>query len=391
MDKGQINGEGISMRPLRISHFVHCILWRCLGCAGSVRERSFGGGMLKKGLLPFVATLLISGCPANSRTVAPLYEAGVWQGFRTAAVSFTFDDDCPNQFSIAVPMFNEFGYHLTLFTVTGSNWRWPADWTKLRSAAANGHEVASHTVTHAALGGMSDSLQTMELGYSQEEINAHIPGRQCVTLAYPFCVSGNRSIVAQYYIAARICSGSIEPSTPPDFMNISSVTCGTEGPVKSTQDFINTAGSAVDSGGWCVLMLHGLDNDGSWSPFSSDTLRKCLEYLRANQNKFWVTTFGCVVRYIKERNSVSVLEKAVTDTSVTALVADTLDNAVFNVPITLRRRLPDGWIFATVAQNRLSVSSRLVKIDNVSYVQFDVVPDGGDVVITKNNSTDQTH
>jgi peptidoglycan/xylan/chitin deacetylase (PgdA/CDA1 family) len=357
-------------------------------CAGCVHWRSFGGGIMKRRLFPFVAALLISGCPANSRAVAPLYEVGAWQGFRSAAVSFTFDDGCPNQFSIAVPMFNEFGFPLTLFTVTDSHWRWPVEWTRLRNAAANGHEVASHTVTHANFSGLSDSLQTIEFRYSQEEINTHIPGRQCITLAYPFCVPGNRAVVAQYYIAARICSGLIESSTPSDFMNISSITCGTEGPVKTAQDFVNTVGPAVDSKGWCVLMLHGLDNDGSWSPFSSDALRKCLEYLRANPDKFWVSTFGSVVRYIEERNSVSVSEKAVTATGLTVLVTDTLDNAVFNVPITLRRRLPDGWMFATVTQNRSPAPSRLVRIDDVSYVQFDVVPDGGDVVIEKRNSAE---
>ena len=284
-------------------------------------------------------------------------------------------------------MFNEFGFQLTLFTVTGSKWVWPADWIKLQSAAANGHEVASHTVTHTKFSELSNSQQAIEIGDSQKEINAHIPGRQCITMAYPFCVTGNGSIVAQHYIAARICSGSIEPSTPSDFMNISSITCGTEGPVKNTQDFINTVGPAVDSKGWCVLMLHGIDHDGGWSPFPSDTLRKCLEYLHSNPEKFWVSTFGNEVRYIKERNSVSVSEKAVTNTRLTVLVTDTLPDSIYSYPITLRRKLPNGWIFATVAQNRLPVDSKIVKLDGVQYVQFDAVPDGGDVVITKRNHT----
>lgn len=213
--------------------------------------------MIKRSLFPFIMALLILGSSVKSQTIAPPYAVGTWRGFRTAAVSFTFDDGCPNQFSIAIPMFNEFGFKLTLFTVTGSKWVWPANWTKLQSAAANGYEVASHTITHTTFGGMSDSLQTMELRDSQEEINAHIPGNQCITMAYPFCVSGNGSIVAQYYIAARICSGKIESSTPSDFMNISSINCGSEGPVRTTQDFISKFRSAVDSKGWCVLMLHG--------------------------------------------------------------------------------------------------------------------------------------
>lgn len=348
--------------------------------------------MIKKSLFLFIIGLLIAGSSVNSQTIAPAYTVATWRGFRSAAVSFTFDDNCPNQFSIAIPMFNKFGFQLTVFAVTGSKWVWPVDWNKLQIAAANGHEVASHTITHTSLNGMSDSLQTMELRDSQEEINAHIPGHRCITMAYPFCVSGKRSIVGQYYIAARICSGLIESSTPLDFMNISAITCGTEGPVNSTQNFIKMVESAVHSKGWCVLMLHGLDNDGSWSPFSSDTLRKCLDYLHSNPDQFWVTTFGNEVRYIKERNSLSISEKTVTNTQLTVLVSDTLDHYIFNVPITLRRKLPAGWISVTVAQNRLPVESKIVKIDNVNYVQFEVVPDGGEVIITKRNSTDvQAH
>src|SRR4030043_1194107 len=43
-----------------------------------------------------------------AQTVAPPYEVGTWQGFRSAAISYTFDDGCSNQFTIAIPMFNEF-------------------------------------------------------------------------------------------------------------------------------------------------------------------------------------------------------------------------------------------------------------------------------------------
>jgi hypothetical protein len=342
--------------------------------------------MIKKSTFLFIMGLLISGCSVNSLTMAPSYTVGTWRGFRTAAVSFTFDDGCPNQFSIAIPMFNEFGFKLTLFTVTGSNWVWPADWSKLRSAAANGHEIASHTVTHTNFSGMSNSLQTMELRHSQEEINALIPGHQCITMAYPFCASGNASLVGKYYIAARICSGTIELATPPDFMNISSITCGTEGPVKTTQNFISTFRSALDSKGWCVFMLHGVDNDGGWSSVDSSILKETLKYLSAQTSDYWVATFGDVVRYIKERDNASITEISAQDTSITFQVTDTLPDSIYAYPISLRRVLPHGWSSATVMQNHLPVESQILEIDAVKYIQFDLAPDCGNVVITKKNS-----
>jgi peptidoglycan/xylan/chitin deacetylase (PgdA/CDA1 family) len=334
-----------------------------------------------------VAAALVAVHGGRSQTVAPPYEVGTWLGFRTAAVSFTFDDGCPNQFTTVIPMFNEFNFKMTLFTVTGPNFQFPPDWTRLRNAAAQGHEVASHTVTHTTFSGMSDSLQNQELKASRNAIESQVTGSKCVTLAYPYCVSAKKSISTQYYIAARICSGSIMPRTPGDFMNISSIICGDQGSVRTSPNFITLTGNAVKSKGWCVFLIHGVDDDGGWSSVSSTALRETLEYLKTNTNDYWVATFGDVARYIRERNAVSVVESSVQDDRITVQVTDTLDNAVFNLPVTLRRPLPEGWPSAVVEQNSRRVNARIVEMDTVRYVQFDVVPDSGDVAILKSNST----
>ncbi|MBN1560281.1 polysaccharide deacetylase family protein [candidate division KSB1 bacterium] len=335
-----------------------------------------------------VILLAALGCSrfGRAQTVDSPYEIGVWRGFRTAAVSFTFDDGTANQFSKAVPLFNEFGFNLTLFTVTRSIEYGLPNWDVLQNTAAQGHEIAAHTLTHTSFAGMSDSLQTLELRDCQSDIDSHISGQKCVTMAYAFCVTGNKSLCAQYYIAARICSGVIEPRTPRDFMAISSIICGTEGSVKTADHFISRFTSTVKSGGWCVLLLHGVDDDGGWSPVPSSTLRETLEYLHANPNDYWIETFGNVARYIKERDAASVAEIAATDTDITVRVTDGLDDAIYNYPVTLRRPLPDGWASATVEQNGQPVAVQVAEGDSVSFIMFDALPDAGDVILTKNGS-----
>ncbi len=343
--------------------------------------------MKKAGKILIWFAFLIAGYAADAQTIAPSYEVGTWQRFRTAAMSFTFDDGSPNQFSIVLPLFNEFGFNFTSFTVTGSSWGWPRNWTTLQNAALLGHEIASHTVSHTSLSGMSTTQQTTELQDSQNDINAHILGQKCITMAYPYCAAGTNSLCAQYYVAARICSNVIEPRTPADFMNISSIICGDQGSVKTSQDFINRANSAVSSKGWCVFLIHGIDGDGGWSSLSSTVLRETLEYLNANQNTIWVATFGNVACYIKERNTVSVTESSVQDSTIIVQVSDTLDNAIFNYPITIRRPLPQGWLGATVAQNSRPVTMQIIAKNEIQYLQFDAVPDSGDVVISRSNTT----
>jgi oligosaccharide reducing-end xylanase len=335
------------------------------------------------------AILMLPGTIDYAQTIDPSYEVGTWQGFRSAAVTYTFDDNCPNQLPIAVPMFNEFDFKLTLFTVTNTGWGWQANWNGLQNAANQGHEIASHTVTHASFAGMADSVQLNELKNSQDVINEHITGKKCVTIAYPFCVTGNNSLVGQYYLAARGCSGSIENRTPTNFMNISSIVCGSQGPVQTSVDFKTRVDNAASTKGWVVYLFHGInDNEpGAYSPIAADTIRASLEYLAANPDKFWVATFGSAAKYIRERNAASISEISINEDSITVVVTDTLDNSYYDCSITIRRLLPQGWVNADVMQNGVPVTSRVVEINSIKYVMFDVLPDNGDVLLIKSNST----
>ncbi len=96
----------------------------------------------------FGIALITTGISCYSQTLDFPYEVGTWHGFRQTAINYTFDDGTSNQFAKAIPMFNEFDFDLTLFTVTS----WSPNWTTLQSAASEGHEVVSHTVSHANFG-----------------------------------------------------------------------------------------------------------------------------------------------------------------------------------------------------------------------------------------------
>ena len=89
------------------------------------------------------------------------------------------------------------------------------------------------------------------------------------------------------------------------------------------------------------------------------------------------------MRYIKERNAVNVAESSNTGDSITLQVTDTLDNTIYNYPLTIRRPLPAGWLAVKVSQNGLPVNASIMKVNSVKYVMFDVVPNGGDVVLSK--------
>ena len=320
---------------------------------------------------------------ASAQTVPPPYEVAVWPGFRSAAISYTFDDNCPNQLAIAVPMFNEYKFALTLFTVIN----WGPNWSGLQAAAAQGHEIASHTMSHPALDTLTDAQQIAELKNSQDAVNTHIPGRQCRTLAYPMCVEGNPAIIGQYYVAARGCSGVVEGKTPANFLNISSIVCGALGSIKTGAQFMTAANNAARINGWCVYLIHGIDNDGGYSPLPSDTLRVSLDYLAAHRDEFWVTSFGAAVRYIRERNAATLSELVSSPDSLAIVLSDTLNDSLYHDSLTIRRPLPQGWSSCNVSQGGIPISSQIVDIDSTKYVVFDIVPNSGKAWLTKTGAT----
>ncbi len=329
-----------------------------------------------------IASLLFLSVECISQTVNDTYEIAPWQGFRSAAISYTFDDNCPNQLGIAVPMFDQFGYKLTLFTVTSPTWGWKADWSGLQKAASEGHEIASHTVTHANFSTLADSAQKTELESSQDTINVHIAGQRCITIAYPYCATGNSAMVANYYLAARGCSGQVVSKTPADFMNISSFVCGNQGLNTSTA-MESKADEAASVNGWCVYLMHGINGTepGAYSPISQDTILATLQYMKNNPQKFWVAPFGTVTKYIRERNSASVSESSSSADSVVVQVTDKLGSGYFDVPLTIRRPLPEKWDSILVLQNGGTMSSWISGTDTARYAVFEAVPNGGNVTI----------
>jgi endo-1,4-beta-D-glucanase Y len=317
-------------------------------------------------LLSFLAFGLAAQIPST-------YTKGTWKDFKTAAITYSFDDNTSNQIPVAMPLFDNYGYKVTFFAVTQSM---SPNWTNLKSAAANGHEVASHTVTHADLSGISVATQDTELKNSQTTIQTQIPDKKCVTVAYPNCNMGDQATIQKYYIAGRTCSGQIVASSPTNFYQLSSIICGNTG-VNTAADMNTRINSAKSSGGWCHFLMHGIDSDGGYSPLASSVLSSHLSNVNTNKADYWVGTFGDVVKYIKERNAISFTETSVSADSLRITPTDGLDNTIYDVAVTLRRQLPSTWTTARVMINGAIVPSTIVTISNVKYIQFDAVPDKG--------------
>src|SRR5688572_11596339 len=73
--------------------------------------------MQTKHLMTFVSIILAFSCTNNRK--AGETEITTWQNDKSAAISLTFDDGSPNQFSQALPGLNKLGIPATFYIITG--------------------------------------------------------------------------------------------------------------------------------------------------------------------------------------------------------------------------------------------------------------------------------
>jgi Polysaccharide deacetylase/Secretion system C-terminal sorting domain len=311
-----------------------------------------------------------------SAQINPAYKIATWQGFATSAVSYTWDDNTVKQLTVAKPLFDKFNFKATFFIVT----YWVTSWRDYQAAANSGHEIASHTKSHPNFGSLNETEMTEELGGSKNAINGNLTGNPCTTVAYPFCVAVSDSQARAHYISARTCQGSIEPPTPANMMRVSSILCGNQGSIQTAENFNTKVNSALPSKGWVVFLLHGIDNDGGFSPIAATELDSHLTYMNQRRSDFWVATYENVVKYIRERNESKLVELSNVNDSIVFSLTHSL-GTIYNVPVSLERSIPSAWQSTVVMQGNNKLLSTIIDVNGVKILRFNALPNAENITI----------
>ena len=313
-------------------------------------------------------------------------QIATWAGFRSAAASFTFDDNAPSHVTKVAPEFKKRGYAATFNVVT--NWMNQQNaWSNFAGLVTDGHEIASHTDSHGS-GDLSDELAT-----SKKTINQKITGQDCNTVAYPFCtVPSNGNALKSNYMGGRICDGQVMGKSPSDYFRISAITTGS-GDGNNFNDVSQLTGKmqqAKSQGGWVVFLTHGIqgESNGSatYSPTSLSTITGALDW--AKTNDIWVTTFRNAIMYSKERDKSTITKKLGDASSETYTLTHSIKDNVSNYdyPLSIRVKNSNNWTTVSGTQGGKAITTSIKD----GYIYFDAVPNGGDIVISSGGSTTPT-
>ncbi len=318
-----------------------------------------------------------------SYTIAP------WLGDKKAAVSLTFDDAVNGQFTIALPLLNQYRFTGTFFVTTGFIQSQLGSWQLIQAAAQAGHEIANHTVTHPSLSKLPDDSLTDELVKANQQIDAHIPTARSLTHAYPNGDGGGATAAAsriqmlagKHFIGARATQNRPVPYNPYDFAvsagSYFTINSAMIGPWTKPGDVPQQLDSTIRAGGWYVATYHGIEN--GWLIVKTKDFTAHLEACKERRELLWIAPFVQVLKYHKERNCAQLQVVAQDRTTLTLALSDTLtDNSVWNQPLSLRVAAP-RWSIKSVRQ----AGTALPFVRTGSTLLFDAVPDQGPIVLER--------
>ena len=329
---------------------------------------------------------IAAGMFAAGSAFAQSAEIGTWSGFRKAAASFTFDDGAPSHVSDAGPTFKKYGYKATFNLVTG----WNPNWSGFQGLADEGHEIASHSDQHG------NPMGNGEISSSKSTINGKIKQKfGLVTLAYPNCTVPNEQQVLQNYIVGRICNGSwkgmndeMGKDGPSNWAQVPATMTGSEGQLKSTNDFTGRMQKVIQSNGWAAFLTHGFqgksNGSATYSPTDLNAIDGALKWAQQNDKDIWVAPMGHVAMYLKERKAskIEAQDGGAANTMTFELKHSIADNvSKYDYPLSIR--VKSDWSKAEVTQDGAKLES---KIDG-GYIYFDAVPNAGKIVVKNGNAS----
>jgi peptidoglycan/xylan/chitin deacetylase (PgdA/CDA1 family) len=309
----------------------------------------------------------------------------IWANNKTSALSITFDDGSYNQFTVAMPILNKWNFKATYYIISGyvDAHVGGVTWDTIRKTASYGHEIASHTVNHAALVSLStqgniDSIKE-ELSLSKNKIDSNVTNQKCLTMAYPWAWHNKivDSLTALYYIAGRT-AGYLEDQTPSNYYGLAGVIVypnTTMGDLNQLVDYNNRWGD------WLIEIWHGIDS-GGWGPIPHSSFDQHLGYVNFRKNLVWVETVQNIIKYIKERQHVYFYNQFLSNNKISFNANDSLIDSIYDYPLTVKFEIP-GYFnkVDSILQHGKKVKYFMLSYWNRDFLYLNILPDTSKVTV----------
>lgn len=302
----------------------------------------------------------------------PIAELALSPNRTKGIVSMTFDDGSVPTAQWLNEKFKQYNLYGSTMLITNNNINSPDKIETWKAIYADGRlEPECHTYTHMVLptdlwanaNNPSTLENNTEENFKREIYDSGVMIQEAFG-KFPLCIApsnntmcdGGMKHVKKYYYAmrqgSRYNSGEVQSLDPipgsherGGWYNL--LMSGTKSSEGKILEGLNTA---ARNGGWLVVMCHGIGADSGDSTY--EKFEPVLQQMSMLQESglVWVTTFGNATKYIRQRQNTQVNIARENDTtyrvtlSMSQYTADglPLPKSEFNLPLTVRFRLPEG-------------------------------------------------
>jgi len=270
-------------------------------------------------------------------------------------------------------------------------------WEDYKTYAAEGHEIASHTVTHPRLAVLDEANLLYELEQSKADIQKFLGEKYTFSAECPYGTEDER--VMEYAHKIYPALRNRMPESYLDELNRWSKRQAGEsdkeyvqwqrGPLTNIsmevmKSWVDTC--VVHNNIWLVLVFHGIDGIG-WEPRTGAELEEYFNYMNERIAYLWVGTFSDVTKYIRERKNIEITS-AVQDDIIELTISSELDPEVYDVPITLKTYVPRAWKNTVLHKKTRQENPLRLEIQKDalgSYVLYSVKPGEGKLILAEQN------
>ena len=261
-------------------------------------------------------------------------------------------------------------------------------WEQLRSLAALGHEISSHTITHPRLAVLDEANLVYELEKSREDILDHLGPKHTFTVECPFGTEDER--VVRYALARYPASRNRLPEPYLEELD----RWNEKDPASSAKEYVQwqrgvlTATPMGRMTGWVdaiarrdniwlVLVFHGVDGVG-WEPKTGAELGEYFGYIKSMEDRVWVATFQDVAKYMRERmrGRVTTVRRG---RAIEVDLRHDLSPGIYDLPLTLRTSVPSGWRSVEITQGDRTIDVTPVRDERGAYALYRALPNAGPV------------
>jgi hypothetical protein len=334
-----------------------------------------------------------------------------WYNFKKAAYSLSFDDALVSQPKYVGPVLYRNNLKATFFILPTNlqadktqNAIWHFGyWYQYIDLYNQGHEIGSHTINHPDMTTLQDgdpnTEKTLQYELSEpiKKIKEKIPSCNVISFAYPSSIANAHvaSETAKYYSSARIGWNQSNPKDPEWMMLKGDIITYTEERTlendtkKITELQTKIENEIITAGRWGTLIAHDVlpieeakTIVGSYNPVSLETFTPFVQWLKAKQeaNYLWIAPIGDVTKYRKEKETVKIEYWQKTTSRIELILTDTLENTIYNQPLSLEVTLPSNWTMVVVTTEGISKQKMMVKNGKI---RINATPDKGIVVLEK--------